>query len=133
MVKYLIEKGCDMTSPPQQVMPLHDFPDLDKTYQQSPYIIQAACAGNLDVVKTLVKAGCSINELGHICTSKRRLNLVASNCVGAAAYHGHADIVKYFLAKMDASSVDLQASETSDRVQSKSTGMKPEYQSFTPL
>ena len=56
-----------------------------------------------------------MHDVGHICLSKRRLNSVASNVIGAAAYHGHPKMLDHLLSKVDRDLVDVQAIETADR------------------
>lgn len=108
--------------------------DISEKYRQAPYIIQAACAGDLQSIQHLVERGnCSLDAVGHICISKRRMNSVGSNLIGAAAYYGHARALKYFIKKLDPTSVDIKALETADRTQAKGVPFKPEYGQFTPL
>ena len=52
--------------------------------------------------------------------------------IGAAAFHGREDIIKYCVQHVDASFVDALAKETSDK-NSKSDKIKTEYAGFTPL
>lgn len=65
--------------------------------------------------------------MGHICLSKRRLNSVASNVIGAAAYHGNTNLLNYLLGKVDRDLVDVQSIETADRLAAKSGPFKPEF------
>ena len=66
-----------------------------------------AVAGDVKVMKALVKAGCQLNDVGHICLSKRRQNSVASNVIGACAYHGQDKALKYCLQELDTDFVDV--------------------------
>jgi len=115
------------------VGPIPSDPNMHNIYREAPFIIQAACAGEVEIVKMLVKAGCSLQDVGHICLSKRRQNSVASNVIGAAAYHGHSKVLDFCLQKLDNSFVDVKAIEHADRTPSKGGPFKPELQDFTPL
>ena len=82
----------------------------------------------------MVAAGCDLNEPGHICLNKRRTNSVASNVIGAAAYHGHAEVLEYCFKHIDSSIyIDVKAVETADRLATKGGPFKPELHEFTPL
>lgn len=113
--------------------PIPSDPNMHNIYREAPFIIQAACAGEVEIIKILVKAGCSLQDVGHICLSKRRQNSVASNVIGAAAYHGHSKVLDFCLQKLDNSFVDVKAIEHADRTPSKGGPFKPELQDFTPL
>ena len=95
--------------------PLTTDDDCHNLYRQSPFIIQAACAGHVGIIKKLVTAGCSLSEVGHICLSRRRQNSVATNVIGAAAYWGNKDMLVYLLNRVDGGMIDVKAMETSDR------------------
>jgi hypothetical protein len=43
-------------------------------------------------------AGCKITDVGYIGFSKKRRNQVLSNVIGAAAFHGKNELLKYLLA-----------------------------------
>jgi len=62
----------------------------------------------------------------------RRHNHVASNVIGAAAFHGHAIIIDYVMKKCDVGMIDVKAIETVDRVCGKSP-FKAEMNGYTPL
>ena len=129
----LIQKGVNLSNPPNKVPPLNNDPDCHLNYRQAPFIIQAAVAGDVKVMKTLVKAGCQLNDVGHICLSKRRQNSVASNVIGACAYHGQDKALKYCLQELQSDFVNVQAIETADREAKKGGVFKPEMNEFTPL
>lgn len=57
--------------PPDTVSKLYIDASKNQEYRKSPFIIQAACAGSIDCFKTLMEAGCKINETGYICLSKK--------------------------------------------------------------
>ena len=72
-------------------------------------------------------------EVGHICLSKRHKNSVVSNVVGAAAYWGHTELLKFVLSILSDESVNFPATEASDRRLTKSAPFQPELQGYTPL
>ena len=97
MVKALIQRGADLTNPPQKVPPLQAHPECHIEYRSSPYIIQAACYGDKKIMELLIAAGCNLNDVGHIALSKRHKNSLAHNVIGAAAYHGNSEVLTYCL------------------------------------
>lgn len=106
---------------------------ISEKYRQAPWIIQAACAGDVPVIKAFLEGGCQLTEVGHICISKRRMNSVTSNVIGAAAYYGQDKALKFFLKELGRDFVDVKAIETADRNQAKGVAFKPDMQGFTPL
>ena len=134
MVKYLIGKKVDLTKPPNFVTDVDSDPLCAENYRISPFIIQAACHGTIEIFKLLVAAGCTTNEVGHICLSKRRQNAVVSNVIGGAAYYGNIDVLNLIFnkGKNAADMLDVKAIETADRRADKSQ-FKHELNDFTPL
>ena len=134
MVKFLIAKKIDLTKPPNFVTDVDSDPSCAENYRVSPFIVQAACHGSLEIFKLLIAAGCSMNDVGHICLSKRRQNAVVSNVVGGAAYHGNYDVLNYVFTKNKGATdmLDVKAIETADRRADKSQ-FKHELNEFTPL
>lgn len=132
LVKQFIERGANLSSPPNKVPPLQFDPDVHVNYRPAPFIVQAACAGDKKVMQILIENGCSLHEVGHIALSKRHKNSLAHNVIGAAAYHGHHEVLEYCLKNLPADQIDLKGIETSDREKTSST-FKPEMQEFTPL
>lgn len=68
--------------------------------------------------------------------SRRRRNAVVSNAVGAAAFYGHAKLMKYLLTKLSISvhdEVNLAAIESQDIKPFKAGPYQPEFEGFTPL
>jgi len=122
-----------LTTPPNKVPPLSTDTSCHVNYRQAPFVIQAACAGDVACMKALVAAGCSLTDVGHICLSKRRQNSVASNVIGAAAYHGHEEMLQYLIGKVDGGMIDVKAIETADRIPTKSGPFKSELHDYTPL
>lgn len=95
-------------------------------------MIQAVCNANLETFKILLQFGCDINDVGHICLSKRRQNAVASNAIGAAAYHSNYPVLNFILTKLKTDMINVKAIETADRRDDKTT-FKHEFHDFTPL
>ena len=108
-------------------------PEYNRDYRKSPFIIQAACSGNVEIIKKIRAVGGNIDEVGHIALTKARRNSVKSNVIGAAAYFGRVEMLNFLLGKVDSSLIEKKAEESSDRYQSKSGPFKTELHDFTPL
>ena len=87
-MKFFISQGARLDNPPETVQKIYLDPSASESYRKSPFIIQAACAGDIEIFTTLLTHGCRVNETGYIGLSKKRKNQVISNVVGAAAYNG---------------------------------------------
>jgi len=98
-------------------------------------VIQAACTGNLGIFQTLLISGCHITDVGHITLSKKRRNDVGSNVLGAAAFHGNAELLKYALTRIDHSFLNVASLESIDSfgANKKASPFTPELQGYTPL
>lgn len=116
---------------------LQNFPTEDnfcENYRRTPLLVQAACAGNLDVFQLLLQNGRDIKDIGHICLSRRRRNSVCSNVIGAAAYHGHHRIVKFIMSRVDGRAFgSTPVMEIQDMRNSKASAFSPEMEGYTPL
>ena len=53
MIKHLIGKKVDLKKPPSFVTEVTSDPACSENYRPSPFIIQAACHGNLEIFKIL--------------------------------------------------------------------------------
>jgi hypothetical protein len=73
---------------------LTDPKKLSENYRKSPFILQAAAAGDIYCFQTLIAAGCKLNDVGFVCLSKKKRNFVVSNVVGAACFYGSHEIVR---------------------------------------
>jgi hypothetical protein len=62
MLEYYIEKGANINLPPDNVGKLYIDHSKHSEYRISPFIVQAACHGNLDCFKTLIKHGLKYTE-----------------------------------------------------------------------
>jgi len=89
MVKLILEKGVPITMPPMVVNATKEAQEWAINYRNTPYIVQAAMRGNLDIFNVLVEAGANIWEVGHIGFSRKRKNSIIGTSLAAAAYHGH--------------------------------------------
>lgn len=74
ITKMCLERGVDISAPPNQVSPIGSHPQAHLQYRKSPFIVQAACSGGLENFKLLRQAGCSLNEVGFVGFSKRYRN-----------------------------------------------------------
>jgi ankyrin repeat protein len=90
MAEQLISKGVPVESPPKQIV-------SNNRYIESPYIVQATVAGHLNMIECLHRHHRLLSETGHIGFSPKLHNSVISNCLGAAAYHGHFHIIKWIV------------------------------------
>lgn len=131
MLKHYIKKGCSVEDPPETVTKLYIDHTRNSEYRKSPFIIQAACQGNVAVIETLLKEGCKISDHGFIGLSKKRKNQVISNVVGAAAYNGSAKALQFILKKKQLVQINHITSERSDFNAPKNFNF--EYTGYTPL
>jgi ankyrin repeat protein len=126
-LKHLLE------SPPDRVPPTSSE-KMNTDYRKSPYIIQAAVAGNIPIFKMLSEAGCKITDIGHICLSKKRKNSVISTVVGAAAFSGKNELLKYLLANQNLKGyIEHTCTEQQDIKPIKAGPLTHEYHGYTPL
>ena len=96
VAEQLIRKGVPIDAPPQRITLSNLGSDIN-SYVPSPYIILASSKGHLSMVECLRNHSRKLEEIGHIGFSPRAHNSVVSNCLGAAAYNGHFNIVKWIL------------------------------------
>lgn len=99
MIKMFLDKGVDIKMPPQVVNPVQQAADWATAYRSTPFIIQAAMRGNIDIFEAVANAGVDIWEIGHIGFSRKRKNSIIGTCLAAAAYHGHYKLLKTLLVK----------------------------------
>ena len=131
MLKFYIEKGAQVDFPPDKVSKLYIDQSSTSEYRSSPFIIQAACLGDIECFEVLVKHGCKITDHGFIGLSKKRRNQVISNIVGAAAYNNSTKILQAMLKKKSLADINHLAKEQQD-FNLKGT-FTPEYTGYTPL
>ena len=114
MLQFYISKGANVEMPPDTVSKLYIDHSNKSEYRKSPFIIQAACQGDLPCFETLLKSGCRLGETGFIGFSRKRKNQVISNIVGAAAFNGSSKILKHMLKKPASAGINHLASEKKD-------------------
>jgi Ankyrin repeat len=131
MLQYFIKKGCSVENTPDSVSKLYIEHSRTSEYRKSPFIIQAACQGNLKIFETLIKHGCKIFDHGFIGFSKKRKNQIMSNVVGAAAFNNSTKILQHVLQKKSLAQINFLASEKVDINATK--GFNQEYTGYTPL
>ncbi len=132
MLKYYIKKGASVDSPPDSVSKLYIDHSRTSEYRKSPFIIQAACQGNLEIFDLLLREGCKITDQGFAGFSKKRKNQVYTNVLGAAALNGSVKIIEFLLKKKyDFISIDQTAIERQD-FNSKGA-FNQEYTGYSPL
>jgi len=125
ILELLIQRGADVMNPPELVQG-------DETYRKSPFSIQAVCGGDIDTFKAVLRCGGSMSDVGFICLSKKKRNLVISNAIGAAAFHGRTKMLELIAKKLPVDAIELQAMEEPDK-HSKSTSYQREFLKYTPL
>ena len=64
-----------------------------------PYLILAAVGGDLTIFQSILNKGADPLLTGHIALSRKKKNAFNSNILGAAAYFGNHDLIKYILDK----------------------------------
>jgi ankyrin repeat protein len=125
IVEMLIKRGVDIMAPPEKVTG-------DDQYRKSPFVIEAVKSGDMDTLECVVKNGGSLTELGAICLSKKRKNVVISNLVGCAAYHGKKVILKVLANRLGKNFLNFEAIEQNDSY-SDDKKFKKEFAGYTPL
>ena len=73
-VRMLIKKNVDLTKPPKKVGPIGVDYEVESNYIETPYVLQAAAAGNVDTMKELLKAGLDLTPCAPIGLSRARRN-----------------------------------------------------------
>lgn len=131
MLQHYIKKGCSIDNVPDTVSKLYIDHTRQSEYRKSPFIIQAACQGNLHVFETLIKHGSKANDEGFIGFSSKRKNQIISNVVGAAAFHNSSSILRHVIKKKSVYQIEFKAKEALDFAQK--GPLKKEYDGYTPL
>ena len=104
LVEYFVENGVDIMNPPELVK-------SEESYRRSPFIIQAAKSGSVPTYEMVKKHGGNPHESGCICLSKKKKNVVISNAIGAAAYHGKIQMLRHLLDNIAGSAKEFEAME----------------------
>jgi hypothetical protein len=66
-----------------------------------PYIIQAAVVGSVKFFEVLLSKGADISVSGYVSLTKKKMNCLISNVLGAATFFGNVDMVKYLIENKD--------------------------------
>ena len=106
LVDLFIKHGADISLPPE-------FIKSKPEYRSTPFSITAAIAGDYKILKKILSLGDSLSDSGAIGLSKRRKNVVISNHLGAAAWHGKVDMVENLL-KLSKQGLDQLSVEEPD-------------------
>jgi len=114
MLKHYIAKGCSVDNPPETVSKLYIDHSRNSEYRKSPFIIQAACQGDLACFETIVQNGGKLPDQGYIGLSKKRKNQIISNTVGAAAFSGSTKVLQFLMKKKAQVAINHLASERQD-------------------
>ena len=131
MLNFYVKKGASVESPPDTVTKLYIDHARTSEYRKSPFIIQAACQGNIEIFESLLKHGCNVTDLGFAGFSRKRKNQVITNVIGAAAMNASKNILTLLLKKKSSLSIDHLANERQDFA---TKGVfNQEYTGYTPL
>lgn len=86
---------------PHSVVPVDE--DLTKIkseeYRPSPFIVQAARTGNLQIFKRILNEGPNIKETGFIGFNKKKAQIL-SNALGCAVFFNNFDIATFILQEL---------------------------------
>ena len=126
IVELLIDRGVDVLSPPEVVQ-------SDDSYRKASFALQAVAGGSLPTLNVITKNGGSLADGGFITLSKKRKNLVISNAVGCAAYHGKTKMLEHVISKLGKNSLDLEAIEEPDKKALKPQPFQKEMAKYTPI
>lgn len=131
MLNFYVKKGASVESPPDTVTKLYIDHTRTSEYRKSPFIIQAACQGNVEIFESLLNHGCKVTDLGFASFSKKRKNQVITNVIGAAAMNASKNILTLLLKKKTSLSIEHPANERQDFA---TKGVfNQEYTGYTPL
>jgi SpoU rRNA methylase family enzyme len=62
-------------------------------------------------MQLLLQNGCKLEDCGFIGFSSKRKNLVISNVIGAAAFHGKSNLLKLLVERVPSETLDLPVME----------------------
>jgi hypothetical protein len=68
---------------------------------EMPYLIQAAVVGSVKIFEVLLSKGADISVSGYVSLTKKKMNCLITNVLGAATFFGNVDMVKYFIENKD--------------------------------
>jgi len=126
IVELLISKGADIMNPPERV---HG----EDSYRRAPFVLQAVASGDAATLALVMSHGGSLTDSGFIGLSKKRKNLVISNVIGCAAWHGSSDLLDDLVGRLGKDNIDIEAMEQPDKHAKAPGPFKKEMARYTPL
>jgi len=129
LVEHFMLKGADIMSPVDSVFG-------DDTYRRTPMVISAAQSGDWDTLQCVCQNGGSLADVGFICFSKKRKNLVVGNVLMTSAWVGKNTLLKKVIGTLK-NSIEMLAIEQPDTkaktVVKVTGGFVKEFEGYTPL
>ncbi len=131
ILQYFLDQGATLAhAPPATITKLwQEERNESEFYRPAPWLIQAACAGDVDVFKIVHQVHSDMRTTGNVCLSRKKKNQVHSNIYGAAAYHGNYDLLRFTQNKTKILDINYQAYEIND----KGAKITKEWTGYTPL
>jgi hypothetical protein len=135
-----LKKGADINNIPQAVIPIsEDVTKLKEVeYRPSPFIVQAAVAGDIDNFKIILGEGANLADVGFIGFSKKK-NLIVSNALGAALYYNNFHIAMLILSECSETNdvglnqITQEFKDSQDKQQLITKQGKIEFSGTTPM
>jgi hypothetical protein len=128
LVEHFMLKGADIMSPVDSVFG-------DENYRRTPIVISAAQSGDWDTLQCVCQNGGSLADIGFICFSKKRKNLIIGNVLMTAAWAGKNSLLKKVLGSLK-KTIETNAIEQPDTKAKASKvigGFAKEFEGYTPL
>jgi len=127
IIELLVERGADVMAPPERIQG-------DADYRKASFVLQAVAGGSRGALESVLKhGGGSLSDVGFVTLTKKRRNVLVSNAVGCAAYHGRTKLLEYLLAKLGRNYLEVPAVEEADRYAAKAGVFLKEMSLYTPL
>ena len=98
---------------------------------EMPYVMIAAVGGSVKILESLLSKGADVNSSGYVSLSRKKKNAFISNALGAAAYFGNLDMVKYLIETKPSIDLNFKTIEKSSKV--KSSVFSRDFSHTTPL
>ena len=118
--------------PPDKVAPLYTDGSKTREYRKSPFVIQAAAHNTTECLNIIIRNGGKITEHGFVGLSRKKKNQVTSNAIGAAAFNGSVDVLKFLMGRNgNLLNINHPSSEVLDFNQK--GPLVKEYTGFTPI
>jgi hypothetical protein len=134
----LIKQNAKLDNPPQSLTIYtnedNDALKLLHNYKEAPYIIHATVSGCIPTIKCLVSHQRKLTEVGHIGYSPKQHDSIISNCLGAAAFYGHKDVVDWISTSSPCEFLELINCATTEALSiEKPSKLNRECNGYTPL